>query len=37
MEAADDFCYGIIDLEDGLEMNILMGADLRNLATGNSS
>jgi len=23
MEAADDFCYGIIDLEDGLEMNIL--------------
>ena len=23
MEAADDFCYGIIDLEDGLEMGIL--------------
>ncbi|MFI3185223.1 MAG: deoxyguanosinetriphosphate triphosphohydrolase [Methylococcaceae bacterium] len=23
MEAADDFCYGILDLEDGLEMNIL--------------
>jgi dGTPase len=23
MEAADDFCYGLIDLEDGLEMNIL--------------
>ncbi len=23
MEAADDICYGIIDLEDGLEMNIL--------------
>lgn len=23
MEAADDFCYGIIDLEDGLEMELL--------------
>ncbi|CAA0085631.1 Deoxyguanosinetriphosphate triphosphohydrolase [BD1-7 clade bacterium] len=23
MEAADDFCYGILDLEDGLEMEIL--------------
>lgn len=23
MEAADDFCYGIIDLEDGLEMGLL--------------
>ncbi len=23
MESADDFCYGILDLEDGLEMNIL--------------
>ncbi len=23
MEAADDFCYGLIDLEDGLEMGIL--------------
>lgn len=23
MEAADDFCYGILDLEDGLEMGIL--------------
>jgi dGTPase len=23
MEAADDFCYGILDLEDGLEMDIL--------------
>ncbi len=23
MEAADDFCYGIIDLEDGLEMGII--------------
>ena len=23
MEAADDFCYGLLDLEDGLEMNIL--------------
>lgn len=23
MEAADDFCYGLIDLEDGLEMSII--------------
>jgi dGTPase len=23
MEAADDFCYGVLDLEDGLEMGIL--------------
>ncbi|WP_198411320.1 deoxyguanosinetriphosphate triphosphohydrolase [Marinimicrobium alkaliphilum] len=23
MEAADDFCYGIVDLEDGLEMGIV--------------
>lgn len=23
MEAADDFCYGLIDLEDGLEMGLL--------------
>ena len=23
MEAADDFCYGILDLEDGLEMGLL--------------
>jgi len=23
MEAADDFCYGLIDLEDGLEMGII--------------
>ena len=23
MEAADDFCYGLLDLEDGLEMGIL--------------
>jgi len=23
LEAADDFCYGILDLEDGLEMDIL--------------
>ena len=23
MEAADDFCYAIIDLEDGLEMDLL--------------
>ncbi|MGL1934115.1 MAG: deoxyguanosinetriphosphate triphosphohydrolase [Fibrobacterales bacterium] len=28
MEAADDFCYGIIDLEDGLEMDILEWDDV---------
>ncbi|NRB41100.1 MAG: deoxyguanosinetriphosphate triphosphohydrolase [Pseudomonadales bacterium] len=28
MEAADDFCYGLIDLEDGLYMNILQWQEL---------
>ncbi|WP_235992346.1 deoxyguanosinetriphosphate triphosphohydrolase [Cellvibrio polysaccharolyticus] len=28
MEAADDFCYGIIDLEDGLEMGILQWGEI---------
>lgn len=28
MEAADDFCYGILDLEDGLEMGILSWNDV---------
>ena len=28
MESADDFCYGILDLEDGLEMNILKWDDI---------
>ncbi|MDO9167822.1 MAG: deoxyguanosinetriphosphate triphosphohydrolase [Methylobacter sp.] len=28
MEAADDFCYGILDLEDGLEMDILRWDDI---------
>ena len=31
MEAADDFCYGIIDLEDGLEMGILEWDEIYNL------
>ena len=31
MEAADDFCYGIIDLEDGLEMGILNWAEIYEL------
>lgn len=31
MEAADDFCYGIIDLEDGLEMGILQWAEIYEL------
>ena len=31
MEAADDFCYGIIDLEDGLEMGILNWNDIYDL------
>lgn len=28
MEAADDFCYGLIDLEDGLEMGLLHWDDV---------
>src|SRR5262249_31223832 len=28
VEAADDFCYAIIDLEDGLEMNLLQWRDV---------
>lgn len=28
MEAADDFCYGLIDLEDGLEMGLLQWQDV---------
>lgn len=28
MEAADDFCYGLLDLEDGLEMGILQWNDI---------
>ncbi len=28
VEAADDFCYAIIDLEDGLEMNLLQWSDV---------
>jgi dGTPase len=31
MEAADDFCYGIIDLEDGLEMGILQWQEIYDL------
>ncbi len=31
MEAADDFCYGILDLEDGLEMDILQWNDIFTL------
>lgn len=31
MEAADDFCYGILDLEDGLEMDILEWDTVYNL------
>ena len=31
MEAADDFCYGIIDLEDGLEMGILNWQEIYEL------
>lgn len=31
MEAADDFCYGIIDLEDGLEMGILQWQEIYEL------
>lgn len=31
VEAADDFCYGIIDLEDGLEMELLHWEDVYQL------
>lgn len=31
VEAADDFCYGIIDLEDGLEMDLLRWEEVRAL------
>lgn len=31
MEAADDFCYGIIDLEDGLEMGILQWDEIYDI------
>ena len=31
MEAADDFCYGILDLEDGLEMGILGWAEIYDI------
>lgn len=30
MEAADDFCYGLIDLEDGMAMGILQWQDVFN-------
>ncbi len=31
MEAADDFCYGILDLEDGLEMGILTWPEIYDI------
>jgi len=31
MEAADDICYGLIDLEDGLEMDLLQYAEVEAL------
>ena len=31
VEAADDFCYGIIDLEDGLEMDLLHWGEVEQL------
>ncbi len=31
MEAADDICYGLIDLEDGLEMELLEYAEVESL------
>lgn len=34
LEAADDFCYGILDLEDGLEMNILEWEDVYAVLKG---
>ncbi|MFT5593520.1 MAG: dGTPase [Oceanicoccus sp.] len=34
MEAADDICYAIIDLEDGVEMNLLQYAEVEALLLG---
>lgn len=34
MEAADDICYGLIDLEDGLEMELLDYAEVEALLLG---
>ncbi|MDT4807538.1 Deoxyguanosinetriphosphate triphosphohydrolase-like protein [compost metagenome] len=34
MEAADDICYGLIDLEDGLEMELLEYAEVEALLLG---
>lgn len=31
MEAADDFCYGLLDLEDGLEMNIVSWSSIQDI------
>ncbi len=31
MEAADDFCYGILDLEDGLEMGLVSWEEIFNI------
>ena len=31
MEAADDFCYGILDLEDGLEMGLVSWEEMFQL------
>jgi dGTPase len=31
MEAADDFCYGILDLEDGLEMGIVSWKEIYDI------
>lgn len=34
MEAADDICYGLIDLEDGLEMDLLSYAEVEAVLLG---
>lgn len=34
MEAADDICYALIDLEDGLEMDLLDYAEVEALLLG---
>ena len=31
MEAADDICYGLIDLEDGVEMRIIKSSEIESL------
>ncbi len=33
MEASDDICYGLLDLQDALELNIILLKDMQNIFT----